>query len=222
MASERIPSGFYRAVAEDFIHTQGNKSFFGRRSLKFGQCFGLWGYMFELGGILGAKHAADINAFVSAFLGMSGEAGLARRVLVEQANTMLERHSLGSMKFWDYVEADVADRIGIKGDGWHSLVMERGAQKTPPRIALTNAWEYASAGAALGTIHPDVLRVMFERTHAAVSSKEQWQQFYAAGLDIGPEPPPRQSYEEAKEEENKIFMEWCRQFYPDDYSVLSG
>jgi hypothetical protein len=40
-----------------------------------------------------------------------------------------------------------------------------------------------------------------------------------SGLDIGPEPLAQRSYEEAKEEENKIFMEWCRQFYPDDYSV---
>jgi hypothetical protein len=43
---------------------------------------------------------------------------------------------------------------------------------------------------------------------------------YASGLDIGLEPPAPRSYDEAKEEENKIFMEWCRQFYPDDYSVL--
>ena len=66
--------------------------------------------------------------------------------------------------------------------------MERGTQKFPPRVALTNAWEYASAGAGLGTIHPDVARAMFERSHAAVP-EEQWQTAYAAGLDIGPEQP---------------------------------
>jgi hypothetical protein len=219
---DEIPGGFWRAVAEDFISAPLIKRFFGRPFLKFGQCFGLWGYIFELGGILGAKHAANPDAFVSAFLGMSGEAGVAKRVLVEQANRMLERHSLGSMAYWDYVEADVADRIGVKGDGCRSLVMERGAQKTPPKIALTNAWKYASAGAALGTIHPDVLRAMFERTHAAVSPKKQWQQFYAAGLDIGPEPPARQSYKAAMEEENKNFMEYCRQFHPDLCSLLKG
>jgi len=219
MASD-IPGGFWRAVAEGFISAQLNKPFFGRPYLKLGQCLaGLWPYLFELGGILGAKHAAKPDAFVSAFLGMSGEAGVARRVLVEQANRMLGRHSLGSMKFWDYVGADFADRIGYRGDGWDTLVIERGTQKVPPKVALTNGWEYTSAGAALGTAHPDVLRAMFERTHADVS-KEKWQLFYAAGLDIGPEPPARQSYEEAKEEENKNFMEYCRQFHPDLYPVL--
>jgi hypothetical protein len=218
---DEIPGGFWQPVAEGFIQRQIKKPFFGRAYLKFGQCFGLWGYMFELGGILGAKHAANPDAFVSAFLGMSGEAGVAKRVLVAQANRMLERHSPGSMTYWDFVYADFAARTGYKGDGWHSLVMERGPQKIPPKIALTNSWEYASAGAALGSIHPDVLRAMFERMHAAASSKEQWQQFYAAGLDITPEPPSA-NYGEAEETENKNFMEYCQQFCPDLYAVLKA
>ena len=147
-------------MAEGFIQGQLNKPLFGRPYLKFGQCFGLWGYMIELGGILGAKHASKPDAFVPAFLGMSGAAGVAKRVLVEQANSIVQRHSLGSMNFWDYVGADVADRMGYKGDGWHSFVTERGAEKCPPKFALTNGWGYASAGAALGTTHPDILRAM--------------------------------------------------------------
>jgi hypothetical protein len=216
---DEIPGGFWRAVAEGFIHGQLNKPFFGRPYLKLGQCLaGLWPYLLELGGILGAKYAAKPDEFVPAFLGMSGEAGVARRVLVEQANRMLERHSLGSMKFWDYVGADFADRISYEGDGWHSLVSERGTQKIPPKVALTNGWEYSSAGAALGTTHPNVLRAMFERTYVRVP-KEEWQWAYAAGLDIGPE-QPRTSYCEAEETENKNFMEYCREFRPDLYSVL--
>ena len=79
---------------EGFIQAQLNKPFFGRPYLKLGQCFGLWGYMLELGGILGAKHAAKTDAFVSAFLGMSGAPGLAKGVLVEQASGMAQGHSL--------------------------------------------------------------------------------------------------------------------------------
>ena len=171
---DEIPGGFWRAVAEGFIHGQLNKPFFGRPYLKLGQCLaGLWPYLLELGGILGAKHAAKPDAFVSAFLGMSGEAGVARRVLVEQANRMLGRHSLGSMTFWDYVGADVTDRLGYKADGWSDLIMERGTEKIPPKVALTNGWEYASAGAALGATHPDVLRAMFERTYVRVPGRRQ-------------------------------------------------
>jgi len=216
---DEIPGGFWRAVAEGFIHGQLNKPFFGRPYLKLGQCLaGLWPYLLELGGILGAKYAAKPDAFVPAFLGMSGEAGVARRVLVEQANRMLERQSLGSMKFFDYVGADVAARIGYKGDGWHSLVIERGTQKIPSKIALKNGWEYASDGAALGATHPDVLRAMFEQTYAPVS-KEKWQFWYAAGADIGPE-QSRTNYRDAEEIENKSFMEYCREFRPELYSVL--
>ena len=212
---DEIPGGFWRAVAEGFIQGQLNKPFFGRPYLKFAQCLaGLWPYLFELGGILGAKHAAKPDAFVSAFLGMSGEAGVARRILVEQANKMLERQALGSMRFWDYV----TDRLGHKADGWSDLIMERGTQKIPPKVALTNGWEYASAGAALGTTHPDVLRAMFERTYVRVP-EEKWQRWYAAGLDIGPE-QPRTDYKEAEETENKNFMEYCREFRPELYSVL--
>jgi hypothetical protein len=163
--------------------------------------------MFELGGILGARHAAKTDAFVSAFLGMSGASGIAERVLVEQASRMLQGHLLPAMNFWDYVGAAVTDRIGYKGEGWHTLVSERGTQKVPPKLALTNAWEYASAGSALGTTHPDVLRAMFERTHARVP-EEEWQFMYSAGLDIEPK-QPRNNYGEAEGTENNNFMEYC-------------
>jgi len=67
-------------------------------------------------------------------MGMSGAVGAAKRVLVEQATKMFEGDSLGSMKFWDYVGADVADRIGCKGDRGHSLISERGGQGFPPEV----------------------------------------------------------------------------------------
>jgi hypothetical protein len=74
MASEQLPGGYWRAVAQDLISDQLIKRFLRRSYLKLGQCFGLWGYLFELGRILGAKHGAKLDAFVPAFLGMSGEA----------------------------------------------------------------------------------------------------------------------------------------------------
>ena len=217
---EQPAGGYWKNVAENIIRGQLIKPFLGRPYLKLGQCFGLWGYLFELGGMLGSKHRAKLDAFLPAFVGMSGEAGAAERFLIAVADTLRERHSLNSMKHWDFVGADLGDRVSdYKRDDWNSLLMERGMDKFSPDVAAKNAWFYARNGAALGTMAPDVVRAMFERTHASVSN-EKWQQMYASGLDIGLEPPLPRSYEEAQEEENKIFMEYCREFYPDLYPVL--
>jgi hypothetical protein len=221
MTMDKIPGGYWRAVAEGFIQSQLNKPFFGRPYVKLGQCLGIWSYLFEVGGILGAKHAAKTDAFVTAFLGMSGAPGVAKGVLVERASEMLQGHSLTSMTFWDYIGAEEvrrAHRVGYKVDGWHTLIKEQGAQKIPPDSVLTNSWEYASAGAALGTTHLDVLRAMFERTYATVPEQE-WQRAYAAGLDIGPE-QPRTTYKEAENTENKNFIDYCQKFRPDLYPLL--
>jgi hypothetical protein len=218
MTMDEIPGGFWRVVADGFIRSQLNKPFWSRPYLKLGQCLGIWSYLFEVGGLLGAKHAAKTDAFVSAFLGQSGPSGAAKHFLGEVASRMVQEHSLAAMKFFDYVGADISGRMNYKVDGWHTLVMERGTQKIPPEIALTNSWEYASAGAALGTIHPDVVGAMFERTYAPVP-EEKWQQAYAAGLDIGQE-QPRTTYKEAEGTENKHFMDFCQKFRPDLYSLL--
>jgi hypothetical protein len=216
---DEIPGGFWRAVAEGFIHGQLNKPFFWP-SLPEIRSMPCWPLALSLRTRWDSRGKAcrQTDAFIPAFLGMSGEAGVVRRILVKQANKMLERQALGSMRFWDYVGADVTDRLGYKADGWSGLIMERGTQRISPKVALINGWEYASAGAALGATHPDVLRAMFERTYVRVP-EEKWQGAYAAGLDIGPE-QPRTNYREAQETENNNFMEYCREFRPDLYSVL--
>jgi len=94
MVMDEIPGGFWRAVAEGFIQSQLNKPFLGRPYLKLGQCLGIWSYLFEVGGVLGAKHAAKTDAFVSAFLGQSGPSGAAKCFLVEVASQMPQAHSL--------------------------------------------------------------------------------------------------------------------------------
>src|SRR5437773_1586086 len=82
---------------------------------------------------------------------MSGEAGAAERFLVPVANKLLDQYSLNSMKCWDFVGADLGDRVSYyKRDDWSSLVMERGTDKIPPEVASKNAWLYVRYGAALG------------------------------------------------------------------------
>ena len=68
MASD-IPGGYWRVVAEGLISAQLIKPFFGRSHLKLGQCFGLWGYHFELGGMLGSKHRANARRILARVCG---------------------------------------------------------------------------------------------------------------------------------------------------------
>ncbi len=166
--------------------------------------------------------ASDVEqlAFLHAFVGMSGEAGAAERFVVAVANKILDQRSLHSMNQWDYVAAHLGDRCSYyKRDNWHYLLMERGADKIPPHVAAKNAWFYAEDGAALGAVAPDVVRAMFERTHVPVP-QEKWQQMLDSGLDVGPEPLAPRSYEDDQEKENKIFMEYCPEFSPDDRSPV--
>jgi hypothetical protein len=218
--TEQLAGGYWAGVAGNFIRGQLIKPFLGRPYLRLGQCLALWGSLSELGGMLVAKHRAKLDAFVHGFLGMTGEAGAAERFLVPVGNKILDRYSLNSMNQWDFVAADLGDRVSYyKRDDWSSLLTERGTDKIPPDVAAKNAWFYAQDGAALGAVAPDVVRGMFERTHVPVS-QERWQLMYDSGLDVGPEPLTPRSYEEDKEKENKFFMEFCREFYPDLYPVL--
>jgi len=206
-------------VAGDIIREWIKTRLFGRPYLKFGQCLdGLWPYVFEIGGILGAKYAATLDAFLSAFLGMPDQAGEAKRICAEIANKLVERHSVDSMTARDCVQADIMERSGYTRDEF-SFLLKYGPRKISPEEAAENAWTYASIGAALGAVHPDVLQAMYERTHAQVP-KEEWRRAYAAGLDIGPDQPRQRNYRQAEEEENKDFMEYCREARPDLYSIL--
>jgi hypothetical protein len=220
MASEpgQIPGGFWRVMAEQII----NKPIFGGPHLKIDQSFAVYSQLFELGGLLGAKHSAKLDAFVSAFLGLTGQADEAERVLVARANYLLGRHSLNSMKSWHLIAADFAERIGYKGDPYSGLLNERGMEEISHDVAVRNGWNYARDGVALAIVAPDVVRAMFERSYAAVS-KEDWQEARASDPIIrayGPEPPAARSYEETTEQDNKRFIDYCRQFRADLYSVL--
>src|SRR5262245_32829139 len=78
----QLAGGYWANVAGTFIRSQLIKPFLGRPHLRLGQCVPLWSSHFELGGMLAMKHGAKLDAFMPAFLGMSGEAGAAERFLV--------------------------------------------------------------------------------------------------------------------------------------------
>lgn len=210
-------SGYARILARARVEQQLSKTFLGKPYLKYGQCYALWAYFFQLGGIMGAKHASNPDGFALAFLGMEGEPGAVVRAFTDVANHLMMNSVNDSTKFEDLVSADMMVRVGYTGDA-KTFIYDHGATKIKTGTAAEVAWQYARDGAALGTIHPRVVRQMFERTHAAIP-KERWDRARAAGVDI----PPVQdvtTYEEVERDEDGLFMAYCQECCPSLYSIL--
>jgi hypothetical protein len=211
-------SGYVRVLAGVRVEQQVNKPLLGKPYLKYGQCYGLWSYFFQLGGILGVKHSANLDAFGHAFLGARGPSGAVKDFFTEVAKDLVSDSVRDSMTFADFVGAEFIGRIGYTGDA-HSFFCEQGMKKLPPNTAQELAWQYSQQGAALGAIYPHIIRKMFEQTHTPVP-KEDWERAHAVGLNIPPEQDVM-SYEETEEGEEEAFMDYCRECCPDLYSILS-
>jgi hypothetical protein len=210
--------GFARTMARMRVGQHLTKPFMGKAYVKYGQCLGILGYCFQLGGVLGAKHRDNLDAFGHAFLGATGHPGAVERFFTGMANDVVGK-SIDSMNFGDYVTAEFSRRLGFTGDP-AAFLLKHGMNKLLQEQAEELAWEYAGEGAALGTIYPRQLREMFDRQHAAVP-REQWDFARAAGLDI-PVDQDVMSYEETEEGENGVFMAYCQQCCPELYAVLAG
>jgi len=211
--------GYARVLGQMRIAQQLNKSLFRKPYLKYGQCCYLWSYFLQLGGILGAKHAANLDAFGDAFLGMTGPPAAMKKWFADTAKPIAENLSEDSMKFWEFVGRKYTERIGYAGDA-QSYLLKHGTTKVPASTAAVEAWGYSVQGAALGVLYPHVIRRMFEQTHRPIS-KASWNRAVAAGLAV-PAEQNVMSYEEAEEAENKAFIHYCRECRQDLYPVLSG
>jgi hypothetical protein len=210
-------AGYARILARMRVKQAENKRLLGKSYLKYGQCAALWGYLFQVGAVLGSKHADNLDEFGHAFLGLHGPPGAAGQFFKEIADGLREKGVNESMKFWDYVSSDFASRVGYEGDV-HVFLLEHGTDKLDPHTAETLAWEYAARGAALGTVYPELARAMFEQTHTVVPT-EDWKHARDAGLDI-PAEQDVMTYDEVDEGENTVFMAYCNDVCPDLFSVL--
>ena len=108
--------GYARIVARIRIKEQINKPLLGKPYLKYGQCHGLWGYFFHVGGILGARHATDLDAFGHAFLGTFGPAVAVKEYFTDLSKRLMADFLRDSMTFADYVGAEFIARVGYVGD----------------------------------------------------------------------------------------------------------
>jgi hypothetical protein len=212
-------AGYARALARTRVEQQVNKPLLSKSYLKYGQCYALWSYFFQLGGVLGAKHSVNLDAFGPAFLGASGKPGAIKNFFTEVAKRLITDFDMDSMKFADYVGTEFMGRVGVSGDA-NMFFLEHGMEKLPPKTVMELAWQYSQQGAALGAIHPQLVRKMFERTHVAVP-KEEWEFYREIGLDISPE-QVLMSYEEVEEAEDGVFMAYGQECCPSLYSILSS
>jgi hypothetical protein len=190
---------------------------FGRPHLMLGQSFGIWGYSFQVGALLGAKYRSNMDPFGHAFIGASGPAGAVAEFLHEVVKPIVADSKLGSITFSDYVGQKLTQRAGYDGS-WQAFIRERAMQKSSPEDAERGAWQFSVDGAAVGTTHPRLVSKMYELSHAPVDGKD-WTLLRDAGLDI----PPVQdsiSYEDAVAVENGLFLEYCRECCPDLHSSL--
>ena len=211
-------AGYARLLARTRVRHEVNKPRFGKPYMKYGQCYHIWSYFFQLGGILGAKYSTNLDAFGSAFLGASGPPGAVHTYFTEAAKCILEDTFNDSMTFLDFVGAEFIKRVGYSGNHLN-FFMEHGMEKLPPETAEEIAWQYSDQGAALGAIHPHIIREMFDHTHKEVP-KEKLELARSAGLNI----PAEQdiiTYEEIENGENEVFMEYCRDCCPQFYSILN-
>jgi hypothetical protein len=176
------PSGYARVMARIRVNQKLNPPVLGKPDLKFSQCIALASYFFQLGGMLGAKHQMNLDAFGDAFLGASGEPGAIKHLFNELANDIVSRVIDDSMTFYDYVSKEFSRGVGYVGDPARFLI-QHGLDTIAPETAVEIVRRYAEEGAALGAIYPNVLRKMYERSYARVS-KKQWDEARAAGLNI--------------------------------------
>lgn len=211
-------SGYARVLARVRVGQQVNKPFLGKPYLKYGQCLVVWPYFFQLGGVLGAKHASNLDDFGRAFLGMRGPPGSLEKCFTEMAKRHVADARSESFTFFGYIAADFIRRVDYADDA-SRFFSECGMKKLPSNIAEEQAWLYSVQGSALGAIYPHIIKRMFDQTYAAVP-KENWERLHYAGLNIPPE-QDLMNYEETEEGENEAFMDYCRECCPDLYSILS-
>jgi hypothetical protein len=214
---EKVP-GYARRLAQVRVQQQQTKPFFGKAYIKQGQCFALCGYFFQLGGLLGARHSGNLDAFGPAFLGMQGEPGAIKAFFHEAAKLLMKQPINASMTFLDFISVEFMG-ASYAGDV-ASFYAEIGAKKINPETAAQRAWQFSKRGAVLGAVYPHVLRNMFEVTHAVVS-KEEWDQAVAAGLNI-PREQDLIGYEATEKAEDEAFMAYCQQCCPSLYAALTA
>lgn len=212
------PAGYHMVIARVRVQQEARRPFLRKPFVRTGQLVMLGAYFFQVGGILGARHARNVDAFGLAFFGLGGPPGAMAKFLSDVVAERVGPRLASAETFLAYAEGDLSGRLGFKGDR-SDFIAQDGMRKVWLDPAVSYASQCAEDGAALGAIQPDVFRTLFERTHAP-RDPERWEFARKAGLDI-PERQPVLVYSETEDDENKLFMEYCRECRPELYATLA-
>jgi hypothetical protein len=212
-------TGYVRLLAHIRVKQQVRKALIGKPHLRMGQAHALFSYFFQLGGILGAKHSRNLDAFGLTFLGAHGPANAVHKFFTSVYERILDDTQNFEISFGDYIGAVLSKKMGHEGDPSTFLIQHLG-DKVWPHTVEQASYQHATEGAAIGALHADIVKRMFDLTYSEVP-KDKWQKAVASGLDI----PPEQdvvSYDEMEVEENEAFMEYCREYCAEQHTLLSN
>jgi|WetSurMetagenome_2_1015567.scaffolds.fasta_scaffold61177_3 hypothetical protein len=210
-------SGFVKMLATLRVQQEWQKPLFGKPFVKYGQCLVMGGYFFQLGGVLVIRFRDKLDEFGWAFHGLHGESGAIDRFYDEVMKLNYPRVSDCS-SIHDYIRESEAKKLDFKGDAL-DILFNYGMQKIKPELAIQICQHYAVDGSALGAIHPDQFKRLFEGTHTKADD-ESWQRARASGLDI-PEQQNVLRYDEAEQEAVEMFLAYCEQYASALYGSLS-
>ena len=210
-------AGYARVLAQVRVKQTQQTRFFRQPCLKLGQCLALWGYFFQVGGVLGSRYRGKLDAFGTAFLGAQGQPGAVERYFTDLAGEMLSSVDERTT-FSDYLIEDSMKRLNYSGDHV-GFLQTFGLKSIKPDTAQEVSCQSAEGGAAFGAIYPDRFRTMFDHTHAAVPV-ERWERAHAAGLDI-PHQQELLSFADVATAEDDLFMTYCRECCPTLHAVFA-
>lgn len=211
-------TGYARVLARVSIKNGLSKPFFGEPYIKLGQCWAIWGYLFHLGGILAIKYNNLLDEFGNAFLGIAGKPGAIKLFLNEVAQTTNKNLINDTFTFHEYIAKEFLSRINSSDDAMNFFIAN-GMQKVKQKQAEELAFQFTEQGSSIGATFPTIFKNMFDQTYSTVS-KEKWELYRKMGLDISLE-QPHISYEDSEKNENELFLNYCKEFSPKLFSILS-
>lgn len=210
--------GYAGLSAKYRVEQESQKRLLGKPFVKYGQCLAMFGYFFQLGGILGARYRDRLDEFGFAFTGLQGEPGSVNRYYADVAESIIAQVT-ECPSILDYIAKSECKKMNCNAD-LSELFLHHGMKKVRLESTIADCWYNAMYGAAFGAICPDDFRQLFERTHRK-RDDESWRFARAAGLDI-PERQDVMSYDEIEQEESEAFLNYCQQVTPAVYDSISS